>query len=209
MDGGGEADVGFVIAGGDATELLETAEEVLDQVAPAIDREVAGDRADAVGLGRDDGRRPSVVQVGADPVDVESLVGDQGVELDTGDQRLDADTVVALARQQDKAGQSAEGIDQGHDLGCQAAARPADGLSVGPSLCAGPMLVDPDDGAVDKGALPRPKCYRAEVVASPKCSLETPRRLRNGSTVLVPEKAKPLRGDPSGRPCPALRAVLF
>jgi len=51
MDGGGEADVGFVIAGGDATELLETAEEVLDQVAPAIDREVAGDRADAVGLG--------------------------------------------------------------------------------------------------------------------------------------------------------------
>ena len=69
MDGGGEADVGFVIAGGDATELLEIAEEVLDQVAPAIDREVAGDRADAVGLGRDDGRRPSVVQVGADPVE--------------------------------------------------------------------------------------------------------------------------------------------
>ena len=134
MDGGGEADVGFVIAGGDATELLGIAEEVLDQVAPAIDREVAGDRADAVGLGRDDGRRPSVVQVGADPVDVESLVGDQGVELDTGDQRLDADTVVALARQQDKAGQIAQGIDQGHDLGCQAAARPADGLSVGPPL---------------------------------------------------------------------------
>ena len=38
MNGGGEADVGFVIASGDATELLETAEEVLDQVAPAIDR---------------------------------------------------------------------------------------------------------------------------------------------------------------------------
>jgi len=27
--------------------------------------------------------------------------------------------------------------------------------------------------------------------------------------VLVPEKAKPLRGDPVGRPCPALRALLL
>jgi hypothetical protein len=36
-----------------------------------------------------------------------------------------------------------------------------------------------------------------------KCSPEAPRMLRNGSTVLVPEKAKPLRGDPAGRPCPA------
>jgi hypothetical protein len=32
MDGRGEANVGLIIAGGDAPELLEIAEEVLDQV---------------------------------------------------------------------------------------------------------------------------------------------------------------------------------
>ena len=37
MDDGGEALVGFVGAHGDAFELLELAEEVLDQVAPFVD----------------------------------------------------------------------------------------------------------------------------------------------------------------------------
>ena len=37
MDDGGEALVGFVGAHGDALELLEFAEEVLDQVTPFVD----------------------------------------------------------------------------------------------------------------------------------------------------------------------------
>ena len=126
MDGGGAAGVSLVVAGGAGSELLDGAEEVLDQMTPAVHREVASDRAGAVGLGRDDGQCPSVVQVGADPV--EGLVGDDGAELDAGDQRRDADAVVALTRQRDEAGQVAERIDQGDDLGRQAAARAADGL---------------------------------------------------------------------------------
>ena len=103
MDSCGEANVDLMIAGGDAPELFENTEEILDQVTLAVYREVAGDRADAVGLGRDDRQRPPVVEVGANPVDVEGLVGDQGPELEAGDQRCDADAVVALARQQDEA----------------------------------------------------------------------------------------------------------
>ena len=37
MDHGGEALIGFVGAHGDAFELLELAEEVLDQMAPFVD----------------------------------------------------------------------------------------------------------------------------------------------------------------------------
>ena len=98
MDSRGEAGISLVIAGGDAPELFVLAEEVLDQMTPLVHREVAGDRADAVGLGRDDGQSSSVVQVGANPVDVEGLGGDESAELDPGDQRRDADAVMALAR---------------------------------------------------------------------------------------------------------------
>ena len=135
---GGEAVVGFVVACGDATELLEIAEEILDQMAPLVHGEVAGDVTRPVGLGRDDGDGASVVQLGADPVDVEGLVGKQGVEVDVGDQRRDADAVVTLTRQQDEARQSAERIDQRHDLGRQPAARSADGLILSPPLAPAP-----------------------------------------------------------------------
>ena len=39
---GGEACVGLVVAGGDAAEFLEIAEEVLDEVATSVRGEVAG-----------------------------------------------------------------------------------------------------------------------------------------------------------------------
>ena len=130
MDGRGEATVGLIIAGGDAPELLEIAEEVLGQETPAVHRKIARDRAalggstaSAARSSREEGGR------GADPVDVEGLVGDEGLELEAGDQRRDADAVVALARQQDEADQIAERIDQGNDLGRQAAARAASGPS--------------------------------------------------------------------------------
>ena len=55
------------------------------------------------------------------------------------------------ARQKDEAGQVAQGIDQGDDLGRQSAAGAPDRLSVSPAFCAGSMLVDPDDRAIDDG----------------------------------------------------------
>lgn len=139
MDHGAEAGVGFVVARGDAAELLEIAEEVFDQMAPFVHRPVAGDRSFAAGLGRNDGGCTPLIQRGADPVDVEGLVAKQGGKVDVGDQRRDALAVVSLARQQDEAHQVAQRVDPRHDLGRQSAARSADGLILSPPLAPVPF----------------------------------------------------------------------
>ena len=56
----------------------------------------------------------------------------RALEIDASDQRLGADAVVALAREQDEARQIAQRIDKRHDLGRQSAARLADGLILSP-----------------------------------------------------------------------------
>src|SRR5918992_4112162 len=134
MDGGGVAGVGFVVAGGDGPELLQLGEAVLDQVAPAVHVAVEVDGALAVGLGWDHRGGTTIVEVRPEPVGVEGLVAEQGAEGDALDQRPHADAVVALAGQQDEAHQVAEGVDEGDDLGGQAAARAADRLLPGPPL---------------------------------------------------------------------------
>ena len=98
-----EAFVSHVVAGGDAAGFFEVAEEVLDQMAPSVAGEVAGNAACTVGLGQDDGRGVPGVQPGADPVGVEGFVGNEGVEVHVGEERFDADAVVALPGQQNKA----------------------------------------------------------------------------------------------------------
>lgn len=95
---GGEACVGLFVACGDPAELLEIAEEILDEMAPAVHREAAVDSAPTVGLGRDDGHRAPLVQLGAQPVVVEGFVGEAGVEFDACDQRRDAKAVVTATR---------------------------------------------------------------------------------------------------------------
>ena len=130
----GKARVGFFVSRGDAPELLEIAEEILDEMAPFVHREVARDRAHPIGLGWNDGHGASAVQFGADPVDVEGLVGQQGLEVDPLDQRRNADAVVALAGKQQEARQVAERIDERDDFRRQPASRSADGLILSPPL---------------------------------------------------------------------------
>ncbi len=102
MDHGGEAVVGVFVARGDAAEFLETAEEVLDQTAPLIHHEVAGNAVRPIGLGRDDGHCAPLAQLGAQPIVVEGSVGEAGVEVDACNQRLGANAVVTLTRQKDE-----------------------------------------------------------------------------------------------------------
>src|SRR5918997_4756540 len=134
MDGGGVAGVGFVVASGDGPELLQLGEGVLDQVAPAVHVAVEADGGLAVRLGRDHRGGTTGVKLRPESVGVESLVAEKGAEGEALDQRRHADAVVALAGQQKGAHQIAEGIDEGDDLGGQAAARAADGLIAGPPL---------------------------------------------------------------------------
>src|SRR3712207_5378997 len=132
MDGGSVAGVGFVVAGGDGPELLQLGEGVLDEVAPAVHVTVEVDGGFAVGLGWDNRGGTTIVEARPEPVRVERFVAEQSAEGDALDQRRHADAVVALAGQQDEAHQIAEGVDEGDDLGGQAAARAADGLILGP-----------------------------------------------------------------------------
>jgi hypothetical protein len=118
----------------DAAEFLEIAEDILDQMTPSIHREIAMDVSRPVGFGRDDGGGATFVHLGAQPVIVEGLVADQRGKIDDGDQRCNADAIMALAGQQDEADQIAECIDQRHDLDRQAAARAAKGLIASPSF---------------------------------------------------------------------------
>lgn len=117
MDHSAEALIGLVVARGNAPERFETAEEVFDEMAPAVHVEVAGDGLRPMGLGRDDCRRAPLVQFGAQPINIEGLVGQQRGEIEVLDQRRDTDAIVSLARQEDEAHQIAERIDQRHDLG--------------------------------------------------------------------------------------------
>ena len=149
MDHRREARVGFVVTGGDAAELLNLAEEVLDQMAPLVHLEVAGDCGDPIGFGRDHGNRAPVVQLGAEPVAVEGFVRQQGSEVEIRQKRGDPHAVMSLSRQQDEPHEIAQRVDQRDDLGRQATARTPDGLRPGPSSCAGTVLVHPDDGAIN------------------------------------------------------------
>ncbi len=81
-----KAGIGLFVAGRDAAECLERAEEVLDEVAPFVHFGVMGDASGPVGFGRDDGCCAAFVQVGAQPVVVEGLVADQRFKIEAGDQ---------------------------------------------------------------------------------------------------------------------------
>ena len=98
MDHRCEARVGFVVTSGDAAELLDLAEEVLDQMTPLVHLEVAGDCGDPIGFGRDHGNRAPVVQLGAEPVAVEGFVRQQGGEVEIGQKRGDTSAVMSGSR---------------------------------------------------------------------------------------------------------------
>ena len=130
MDGGGEALIGFVVRCRDAPELLEPLEAVLDEMSPFVHLGVVRNGGFAVRLGRYDGNRTALVQLGAQLIIVEGFVGDKRLQVDILDQRLGTDAVMALARQEHEASKIAERIDERHNLGRQPAARVADGLIV-------------------------------------------------------------------------------
>lgn len=121
-DGGGEIDhrfeafVGFVASQGDAFEVLQFAEEVLDQMAPFVNVPVDVERVGAPLMLRDDDLGFAFIHLLDDPVRVEGLVGDQPAELDVVNQRRDADGVKAMTRQQRETDQVSQRIGQGEDF---------------------------------------------------------------------------------------------
>jgi hypothetical protein len=102
IDHGREAAVGFVGAYGDALELFEFAEEVLDEMAPFVHLEIDIEGFASPWMLGDDGFRAAHIEVLDDAVGVEGLVGNQGVKLQAFDEWRKANSVEALSRQEDE-----------------------------------------------------------------------------------------------------------
>src|SRR6516225_547731 len=125
----GEEGLGeFVVTGGDGPEMFELVEETLDEIAFAIEDEVARARGFSVGFGGDDGGDRSIVEGGDEGVSVEGLVSDQSAGIDGFDQRFSPNEVVILARAEHHLDRIAKGVDERVNLGGQSAAGSADGL---------------------------------------------------------------------------------
>ena len=139
MNAGEEGLGELVVARGNGSEMLEQVEETLDEVAFAIEDEVAWARDVSVGFGRDDGDDRSIIEGGDEGVGVERLIGDQGAGIDGFDQRFGAGEIVILARAEHHRDGIAEGVDERMNLGGQSAAGSADGLRAiffwAPALC--------------------------------------------------------------------------
>ncbi len=104
--------------------MFESIEETLDEVAFGVEGEVAGAGGLAVGLGRDHRLDAAHGQGVDETVGVIPFVGDEGLRLEFGEQRLGLGDVVRLTAGQADRQRIAERVDDGVDLGRQSAARP-------------------------------------------------------------------------------------
>ena len=139
MNAGEESFGELVVACGDGSEMLEHVEKTLDEVAFAVEGEIARARRFSVRFGWDDWGDRSIVEDGDEGVGVERLVGDQSAGIDGFDQRFGTSQVVILARTEHHLDRIAEGVDEGVNLGGQSAAGSTDGLRAvffwAPALC--------------------------------------------------------------------------
>ncbi len=127
-----EAFICLVVTGCDASELFEIAEEVLDEMPPAIHGDITRDEVFAIRFRRDDGLGLRFAEYLTQTIVVKTLVGQQRLHVDAFDQVGCRYAVVALSGKQNEAGKISERIDEGDDLCRQAAARAADGLTARP-----------------------------------------------------------------------------
>ena len=132
LDAGEEISGELVVTRGYAAEVLELVEEALDEVALALEREIAGAEALAVGLGRDHRGDAPLGQAVDEPIGVEGLVADQSGGVGRLGQRFCACQIMRLARREHQFDGIAQGIDERVDFGGQSAARAADGLRFAP-----------------------------------------------------------------------------
>jgi len=120
----GERERSFVVAGGNASLVLEVAEHALDAVTVAIAAEVAGDGLVPIGLWRDDRQDAVHQKVRSDPVAIISFVRQQGVGLGNGQchEIVDRAIIGRLAAGQDEAERASLIVATGVDLARKAAA---------------------------------------------------------------------------------------
>ena len=119
--------------------MLDDAEEPLNEVTLAVEREVAFAFDCPIGLWRDDHVDDTRRQAVNEAVRVITLVAEQGLRLDKCHQRLGLRDIVNLAAGEAERQRIAQGIDDHVDLRGEPAARAADGL-VEPLFLRAPAL---------------------------------------------------------------------
>jgi hypothetical protein len=139
MDAGEKVSGELVVARCDGAKVLEFVEEALDEVALAIESEVARQRDRAAGMGGND-RRDLPVGEGLDEgIGVVGLVTDQSRWIGILEQGLCTSEVADLARRKHQLDGIAQGIDERVNFGAQSATRSADRLLAvflrAPALC--------------------------------------------------------------------------
>ena len=154
MQARGEIARGFLVTGGDTSEMLDELEEPFDQIALPVKREIALAFVRAIRLWRDDRldrTRPEASDV---DIGVVALVSQDGFRLDLCGQRFGLGDVGDLAAGQAERKWISEGVDDHMDFRGQAAARTAYGLRDALRL-ARPraVLVSADDRGVDHRVL--------------------------------------------------------
>ena len=122
-----------VVAGGDAAKVFEASEHALDGVAMAVEIRREATLPAAVGLGRDVGGSPLVLDLAAHGIAVIALVAMQdfgGGEMI--EQGIGGDAIGHLAAGQQERDRAAQTVGQGVDFGGASAARAADRLAALP-----------------------------------------------------------------------------
>ena len=134
MDSCEEVSSGFFVAGCDGSELFESIEETLDEVAFGVEREVAIARDLAIRFWRDDRLDRPGFEAFDEGVGIVAFVAEEGFGLHFSREGLGLGDVVDLAAGEAERQRVAQGVDNHMDLGGQAAARAAYGLVEAPFL---------------------------------------------------------------------------
>lgn len=129
----------LVVACCDGAKVFEFVEEALDEVALAIEGEVARQRDRAAGMGRNDRSDLPVGEGSDEGIGVVGLVTDQSRWIGVLEQGLCTSEVAGLAWRKHQRDGIAQGIDERVNFGAQSATRSADRLLAvflrAPALC--------------------------------------------------------------------------
>ena len=122
-----------------ARKVLELIEEAFDEVAFAVEREIARPHGLAVSLGRDDRSDSPLGEGGDEWVCVVCLVAKQCVWIGGVDKLFRASKIMSLAWREHQRDGIAQGVDECVNFGGQSTARSADRLRAiffrAPALC--------------------------------------------------------------------------
>jgi len=138
--GGEEISREFVVAGGDSAEVFECVEESFDEIAFAIEGEVAVSLNETIGLGRNDRFDASGLEGQDQSIRVIGFVREKGLRGEIFQQRFCLAQIRGLPRGQGEGDGIAQSIDESMNLGRQSASGPSDRLVLAaffwaPALC--------------------------------------------------------------------------